>query len=217
MPELRARTPEGRIFRIGRLPDAWEEPDWSRAGDDKTFGHRFDDPKGEYRVLYGATQRVACFLECLACFRPDLGLLAELVGVSGSDDFSAFNAHDWARPRALGSAGAVGRFADVYSSGWISLLRKKLAAAALRLGISEIDQSTLQSPQPRRLTQLASRIIFTRGLNGVYYSSRFGSELENWALFEPWTLDDPQSSPIVTDDADLNEAMRRMGIRGAMA
>jgi hypothetical protein len=35
--------------RIGRRPDPWQYPDWSRLNPDGTFGNRFDDPDGEYR------------------------------------------------------------------------------------------------------------------------------------------------------------------------
>jgi hypothetical protein len=59
-------------------------------GVDKTFGNRFDDPEGEYRVLYAASDRLTCFIECLACFRPDLKLLAASKEISGPDDFAPF-------------------------------------------------------------------------------------------------------------------------------
>jgi hypothetical protein len=45
------RSPQVRLFRLGRKPDPWEPPDWSRAQPDGTFGNRFDDPSGNYRVL----------------------------------------------------------------------------------------------------------------------------------------------------------------------
>jgi hypothetical protein len=54
-------------------------------------------------------------------------------------------------------------------------------------------------------------------LNGVFYCSRFGSELENWALFEPWNLHDPKSALIAAADAEMSEAVRRLGIPVAMA
>jgi len=54
------------VHRIGRGSDPWQYPDWSRANPDRTFGNRFDDPDGEYRVLYAASRRLGCFLETLA-------------------------------------------------------------------------------------------------------------------------------------------------------
>jgi len=52
-----------------------------------TFGNRFDDPQDNYRVLYAATQRVSCFVETLARFRPDLSLITELQAIAGEDDY----------------------------------------------------------------------------------------------------------------------------------
>jgi hypothetical protein len=81
MPET--KTPTAPIFRLGRPPVPWEPPDWSRAHSDGTFGNRFDDPTGYYRVLYESSQRLSCFIETLARFRPGLNLLAELDGIAG--------------------------------------------------------------------------------------------------------------------------------------
>jgi RES domain len=186
-------------------------------GADKTFGNRFDDPDGEYRVLYAASDRLTCFIECLACFRPDLELLSALSEIAGPNESARLNVRDWAKSRAMGSAQVDGAFADIYTSEWLSMLRKKLASQTMALGIREFDLSALQAPRPRRLTQLASRIVYSRGLNGVFYCSRFGRELENWALFEPWTLRGSKSSPIAVDDGELVEATRRLGILVAMA
>jgi hypothetical protein len=97
------------------------------------------------------------------------------------------------------------------------MLRRKLASEAIALGVTEFDLSALQAPKPRRLTQLASRIVHSRGLNGVFYSSRFGSELENWALFEPWNLRGIKTSLITAAAAELLAATRRLGILMAMA
>ena len=75
------------VYRIGRRPDPWQYPDWSRANPDRTFGNRFDDPNGEYRVLYASSVRLGCFLETLARYRPDMALYAELQEIAGENDF----------------------------------------------------------------------------------------------------------------------------------
>ena len=49
--DLEVARPDGPLFRLGRLPDAWAWPDWAYAGEDGTFGNRFDDPVGDKRVL----------------------------------------------------------------------------------------------------------------------------------------------------------------------
>jgi RES domain len=71
---LTAARPGGRLHRVGRAPDAWAWPPWAYAGEDGTFGNRFDDPAGEYRVLYASSQRVGPFLETLARYRTDPAL-----------------------------------------------------------------------------------------------------------------------------------------------
>src|ERR1051325_5043371 len=86
-----------RMQRIGRRPDPWQYPDWSKANPDGTFGNRFDDPEGRFRVLYACSARLGCFLETLARFRPDLALYAELQEIAGEDDmFSQESFHDLA-------------------------------------------------------------------------------------------------------------------------
>ena len=81
------KSPPQLIYRIGRKPDAWQPPDWALASTDGTFGNRFDDPEGYYRVLYAASQELSCFIETLARFRPDLTLLMELQSIDGIGPF----------------------------------------------------------------------------------------------------------------------------------
>jgi RES domain len=64
------------IYRLGREPDPWEWADWTNTREDGTFGNRYDDPDGQYRVLYASTERQTTLCECLARFRPDLAVAA---------------------------------------------------------------------------------------------------------------------------------------------
>src|ERR1035437_7440923 len=61
---------QGTIFRICRRPKPWQAPDWSLVGSDGTFGNRFDDPDGIYRVLYASSQRLGCYLVTAHDFLP---------------------------------------------------------------------------------------------------------------------------------------------------
>lgn len=139
-------------------------------------------------------------------------MLAELDLIDGADDFASFNPADWIANRRIGTATVRGVFADIYANAWVSLLRRELAAEALRLGVKEIDASTLQANGPRRLTQAASLRVRLRGLNGVYYRSRFGHSMENCALFEPWDFDAHESEEIALDDADMWTILERFAI-----
>lgn len=213
--ELETRLPPEVVFRLGRKPDPWQPPPWSLASStDGSFGNRFDDPDGYYRVLYASTQRLACFVETLARFRPDLSLLAELSEIDGEDDFNPLGTlpAEWLEQRVMGQAALSGNFADVYSVSWVSHLRRSLAPEALRLGFHDVDASTLERAEPRRLTQLASREVYRHGYEGLYYRSRYGHSLENWAIFEPFSLKPGISGFVMIDDADFRAALSLHGI-----
>jgi hypothetical protein len=213
---LDTKTPATPVFRLGRKPDPWSPPDWSRAQPDGTFGHRFDDPQGNYRVLYAASQRVSCFVETLARFRPDLALIAELQAITGDDDFVPLGTvpSDWFEQRVMGESIITGVYADVYAASWVSRLRQTLAADCIALGLTELDDSVLQQGEPRRLTQLASLKVNEAGLNGIYYRSRYGHDLENWALFEPFEISSLKTPlEIRPDDVDLQAACKLLGLQ----
>jgi hypothetical protein len=199
------------VHRIGRRPNPWVYPDWSQANLDGTFGNRFDDPDGEYRVLYASSARLGCFLETLARYRPDLLLYAELAEIEGEDDFAASAGivpREWLDARIMGSAEAHGRFADIGASDWIATLRRRLASLLIQLGIPDFDASILQRSGPRRLTQNVSQFVYRQGFNGIRYLSKYGHDIENWALFEPSHLTSTHSKQIRPDDPDLTEALR---------
>lgn len=211
---LETRIPPRPIYRIGRLPDAWQPPDWSQASPDGTFGNRFDDPKSFYRVLYASSKPVACFIETLAWYRPDLPLLKELNAIDGENDFSPIGQvpPEWNERRLLGSAVAFGdAYAEIAGAEWITLLRRELLADCLRLGIKDIDASVLKGSQ-RPITQLASRTVFEHEYKGICYRSRYGDQFENWALFEPFLLKDTHSSAIAKDHPALLEAAKILGL-----
>jgi hypothetical protein len=212
---LERRRPPAEIYRIGRSPDPWQAPDWSRANADGTFGNRFDDPHGFYRVVYASSQRLSCFLETLARFRPDLSLIAELREIEGEDDFLPIGIvpREWCDDRLLGTASASGEYADLYASAWVGLLRRELAEECLRLGVQDLDAGILQRDRPRRLTQLASAQVYQRGFSGIYYRSRHGHNLENWALFEPFLIASLKSRTISDDDPNLLQALGILGLR----
>jgi hypothetical protein len=68
------------------------------------------------------------------------------------------------------------------------------------------------------LTGQAGRIAFELGYAGVFYHSRYGHSIENWAIFEDWTLPNrfpilrPKSRKIAEKDPDLLEALRILGL-----
>ena len=133
---------EGSLYRVGRKPDPWLLPDWAYAHDDGTFGNRFDDSEGYFRVSYASSTKLGCFVETLARFRrpPTSTLVAQRLKeiANSSSDFTAPRTlpNSWLTTRALGRGTvAGGRFVPVYSSEWLSHLRRKFEA--------ELESSTL--------------------------------------------------------------------------
>jgi len=151
-PALSAARPEGVLYRVGRAPDPWAWPPWAYAGDDGTFGNRFDDPDGEYRVLYASSQRVGPFLETLARYRTDPALVAALEEIADDDQDAGryptiapgvVPAH-WCESRRIGAARHDGPFADIGQSSSVAHLRAILASRLVHYGLEDLDVGELR-------------------------------------------------------------------------
>jgi hypothetical protein len=219
-----ARPGAETLHRVGRAPDAWAWPGWAYAHEDGTFGNRYDDPLGEYRVIYAGRPRLAAFAETLARFRPDLELVAELSLIEGDAPALAPGAVpvEWCASRVIGSARHTGTFADVGRSESLAHLRAALAARALHYGFDDLDAGELRRRAPRAFTQEISRHVFVHGrdaggrpLAGLRYRSRLGDDLVNWAIFETEPPVDCVSEPVDREDPDLRAAFARFGLSWA--
>lgn len=229
MAGLRSISPADRLHRVGRAPDPWAWPDWSNAGPDGTFGNRYDDPQGLYRVLYASSDRLGAFVEVLARFRPDPHVLEGLREIDGSDEATLAPGHlpaSWLEARRLGEAVVAGNFADVGHSESLARLRRDLAGRIVHHGLVDLDAAAIRLAAPRRFTQEVSRFVYEqtapsgrRAFDGISYLSRLGDEFRNWALFEPSTEAEARRivrraavSPIVADDLDLVRALEIHGL-----
>jgi hypothetical protein len=226
-PPLAIARPEGWIYRVARQPDAWAWPDWTYAHEDGSFGSRFDDPRGEYRVLYASSQREGAFAETLARFRVDLHVAAELQAIDG-DPVDADYADpvpagvvppEWIETRLLGTARHHGGFVDLGHSDSLTHLRSALADRVLQHGHDELDAGDVRRRAPRRLTQEISRYVFEHGRDdvgkavaGVRYLSRLGDELVNWAIFEPNEPSDARNEAIIPNDEALRVVFERFDL-----
>ncbi len=223
MPDLSLPIvgPPEPLYRVGRKPDPWQPLDWAFAGEDLTFGNRFDDSEGYFRVLYASSSPLCCYLEVLARFRRPLSgqvsqALAEIQHVS--DDFvpPGVVPATWLKTRVLGSAVSEKKlFVPIYDSAWIGYLRNRLDAGNLRHGAGstdiEFDLSLLMS-QRRAVTQQIATIVYQLGYDGICYQSRHGAELFNWALFEPFGLAWTTTTNIKAVDPEFQEALHRMNL-----
>jgi hypothetical protein len=113
----------------------------------------------------------------------------------------------------MGGASTAGVYAEIYASGWVGHLRQKLSKLAIEIDLPDIDTATLQRDIPRAFTQHASYEVWLAGLNGIYYRSRYGHNLENWALFEPFQLSNVTSAPLNLIDQDLDLALKTLGLQ----
>lgn len=203
-------NPSHLIYRIARGP---EEPfvfaDWDRAGEDGTFGNRFDDPGGlldlpmeqRFRVLYCATEREAAFAEVTARFRQrprlndalsriddDEETITDALAGAVDPDYPDHGLleYDWLQRRRLGSTriSTQRSIIDVSHADTLAHLNEQIVPLLHGFGIEELDLSSITRSSPRILTQLAARYMYQQGFAGIRYVSRLGNNWECWALFE---------------------------------
>lgn len=122
-------------------------------------------------------------METLARFRtaPAGSTVAQALDeiVVDSPDHTPFRTvpASWFRERKIGRALlAEGRYADIYSSEWLSYLRREFEQDAalsteFKLYGSQLDMAVLMS-QERPLTQRAATIISKLRYEGIFYQSR---------------------------------------------
>jgi hypothetical protein len=221
---VKAASPPGLVYRIGRRPDPWAWPDWSFAGADGTFGNRFDDPYGVYRVLYASSQRVATFVECLAYFRPDPAIMAAYDHIEGCDDDSAEPTtygvvpQEWVERRLIGTGRPTGTYVELGHHQTLSALRASLLPRVVHYGLADLDAAAIRLSLPRSFTQEISRFLFEqtqsgqRRWDGINYQSRYGDDFENWAFYEPTAPTDQSATLLDSDDGDLAFALRLHGL-----
>ncbi len=223
--ELHHLAAPDRLYRLGRAPDPWAWPDWSHSLPDGTFGNRYDDADGRYRVLYASSQRLGTFVETLARFRPDPAVVAGLSAIDGDEGTFPAGVIEpgWLRRRRMGVARVTGRFVDISHSRSLSHLHHQLPLLVVEHGVRELDAAAVRLSVPRSFTQRLSRYIYDqtdangrRRLAGIRYPSRLGDDFENWAVFEPAELIDTAEGNhgiVQPDDPDLLAAMRLHQLR----
>jgi RES domain-containing protein len=210
-PVRRARTPRTALYRIGRRPDPLAWPPWEYVG-----SGRFDDPAGEFRVLYATVDRRTAFLETLAHFRLSRDVLAALKAVENTDEpFPRPRVPaDWYHTRAIGRLRLATRqrWVDLRSFETRESLRRELARSLLELELEDLDLSGVIGPR-RRLTQIIARWAYEHGYAGLVYSSRFNAAFTCWAIFESAVFDPVGiPEPILPGDPGLVWAARSFGL-----
>ena len=219
-------APEGPVYRLARAPNPWSWPDWSKAAPDGTFGNRWDDPDGNFRVLYASSSRLGALIETLARFRPDLEVVAELneINGAGAPIPAGTVPAEWFTRRLIGVARIWGTYADVGAASSLAVFRARLAQRAAHFGLAEIDAAVIRLVSPRAFTQEISRLVYECEtpdgvpFAGIRYASRLDDATMNWAVFEPGG---GSSEPfragrprrLGPGDPDVRQAMALLGLR----
>ena len=168
-------------------------------------------------MIYAGSSRLTCFLETLARFRKapaSLEQALEEISDYVPSDYTASGTvpESWLTKREMGRAALPNkRFADIYSSLWVAHLRNHFEQelvdqGVIKSGDVDFDLSLLLS-QRRPLTQKVARHVYDLKYDGIRYQSRHGSELENWAVFEPFDLKEKEYSQLRANDPDFQEAL----------
>lgn len=210
------------VYRVARRSaNPFAPPPWELAGEDGTFGNRFDDPSAgdgrplsaRFRTIYCATTAAGAFGETVARFRPSLALLAQLQAVDDAEPFESAFAEfldpadptkgvipaDWRLGHRLAPTllNPLLRFVDLPAPSTLQHLRAALAPTASGLGLPDFDLSAVTSPQ-RRLTQACARYVYERvdeagspAFAGLRYLSRLHNAWECWAIFSDRLRHDP--------------------------
>lgn len=183
MPVQEASLPAPPLWRLGYAPEPLEWPAWRYVG-----GGRFDDPQGQYRVLYVAERRRTCFAEVLATFRPSPQALAMLAAVEGADEpvpVKGTIPSDWHLKRRTQRLSLMRdqRWLDLRALSTLQALRTDLAGLLVLHGIPDLDAGVAQGSN-RSITQAISRWAYDRGFQGIVYRSRLDNEIRCWAIFE---------------------------------
>lgn len=154
-------------------------------------------------------------METLARFRVDPKLAAELAAIEGSDDFYPLGEVplEWLSLRTIGVARLNGTFAEVCSAEWISRLQVKMTPHLASFGLKNFDASTIQSSSKREVTQMISRFVYESGADGIAYPSKYGHDLKNWAIFEPFRIQIQDPEPITMDDPDLMKSLTLLHLK----
>jgi hypothetical protein len=196
------------LYRVGRSRHAGLFPPPGGRG-------RFDDPAGQYRVLYAALERAAAFAEALQQFRPDLATRAALAAVRfGAVPRADVRLQSWAGARVVMTLRVPGaaRLCDLRASVQIEEAANGIAGVAESLGISDFDASHVIGPD-RRVSQAVSRWAHEAGYDGVLFPSRFATEWTCCALFNRLRPRVIGRDPVRVDDPDLQAVARSFGIR----
>jgi hypothetical protein len=232
------------------LPPAtgfWRVTDWAEpfspkepappVGDSKDGGDeagRFDDPDGEFRTLYCATEPEGALGEKIAAFAlssrvairierflqgdPDPGAGPE--DLSPSLDRETVDSFSWVL--AWAPADRAARFIDLWHWRTCGALLPSVARLLARFDLGILLDVHALSDERRAFTRRLAGILRGAATDsngrlhaaGIRYSSRLPPRWVCWALWEPLALDRDQAdvNPVTIDTPALRKAAEMLGV-----
>jgi hypothetical protein len=124
---------------------------------------------------------------------------------------------EWFESRIIGVGRVTGSYADLYSPEWIAYLRPKVQPLCVELGLPDFDLSILMQAEKRIITQTVSSYVKDLdSFAGIYYASRYGLGLEDWALFEYDAVLYPMPNRPISPGPELKKALELLRFASAL-
>lgn len=168
-----------QLYRVGYATDPAGLRPWKFIPDNSALSGRFDDPYGEYRVLYLTDSPAAALREKLMSHRS--ANIGEFLNLEPADlaempspevPASFLTAHVLTTIKILGSS----RVVDVTHSGAFDSYCDETDR---RLTVDDVlDNDSLHA------SQHLGHAVWSKGECGLVYPSKHGTDLTNYALFE---------------------------------
>jgi RES domain len=215
---MRPRTTARRdqvVFRVGAVRPIWA----LRPTRPPSAPGRYDDAMLRAQVRYGASTRLGAIIEVLAQFLPDLTIPT----LAGEGDIPTLTPgivpKAWFSNQWVGRAEVTGRFVDLGKAETLACLRP-LVDPLLRLhGARTLDASVIRGAAPRVATQAIAAICLDERTpagghryDGIKYLSRWGDDVTCWGVFDHVRAVNPRSTPLSSDDRDVDEALEILGL-----
>lgn len=178
-----------------------------------SWEHRFDDPRRDYRTIYGAQHKVTALREVLADLRPstkaradfaqfqlDQGLEVEELKVPAREVTAA-----WRQSHTLAPGQVVrdGPLVDLDDPALLEQLAFRHATLLAEHGMTQLNVSEIRSKN-RPVTQTVSRDLYDRGVAGILVRSNQDNKrcivvMEGRAKL----VEDGQQTPLTVDVPEL--------------
>jgi RES domain len=145
-----------------------------------SWEHRFDDPRREYRTIYGAQYKVTALREVLADLRPstkaradfaqfqlDQGVPVEELAIPAREVTAV-----WRQSHALAPGRVVrdGPLVDLDDPALLEQLATRYATLLAEHGMAQLNVSEIRSKN-RPVTQTIGRDLYDRGVAGILFRS----------------------------------------------